>query len=57
MATANDFGPCHHLHPGISGAQTKRVSVLIGKHQPIGTAQIKRVSGIPGSRRSNGSEE
>ena len=45
------------LHPGNSGAQTKRVSVLIGKHQPIGTAQIKRVSGIPGSRRSNGSEE
>ena len=39
------------------GARTKRASVLIGNHQPIGTTQIKRVSGIPGSRRSNGSEE
>ena len=41
-------GPRRHLHPGNSGAQTKRVSVLIGKHQPIGLAQSKRVSVLNG---------
>ena len=53
-----------HLHPqpGTSGAQTKRVSVLIGNHQPIGT-QTKRVGvligshQVPGSRHSHGSED
>ena len=39
------------------------MSFLIGNHQPIGAAQTKRVSvldgdhQVPGSRRSNGSEE
>ena len=52
-----------HLHPGKNGARTKRVSVLIGNHQPTGAAQTKRVSvldcdhRVPGSRRSHGSEE
>ena len=63
-----------HLQPGKSGARTKRASVLIGNHQPIGSARKKRasvlrgnrqlgigqttrVSGILGSRRSNGADE
>ena len=33
-----------HLLPGEDGAQTRRVSVQIGNHQPIGVAQTKRVS-------------
>ena len=63
MATASDFGLRLHLHPGNSGARIKRVSFLIGNHQPIGAAQTKRVSvldgdhQVPGSRRSNGSED
>ena len=35
-----------HLLPGENGAQTRRVSVPIGNHQPIGVAQTKRV-GVP----------
>ena len=35
-----------HLLLGETGAQTKRVSVLIGIHQPIGTAQ-KRCASVP----------
>ena len=52
-----------HLHPGNSGARTKRMSVLIGNHQPTGAAQTKRVSvldgdhRVPGSRLSHGNEE
>ena len=62
MAATNDLGSRLHLHPGNSGARTKRVSVLMGNHQPIGAAQTKRVSvldgdhQVPGSRRSHGSE-
>ena len=33
-----------HLLPGENGAQTRRVSVLIGNHQPIRVAQTKGVS-------------
>ena len=51
-----------HLHLGNNGVRTKRVSVLVGKHQLIGTAQIKRVSvlngdyRVPGSHRSHDRE-
>ena len=51
-----------HLHPGDGGARTKRVSVLIGNHQPIGATRTRRMSvldgdcRVPGSRRSHGSE-
>ena len=41
----------------IGSARTNCASVLSGNHQLIGTAQTTRVSGIPDSRRSNGSEE
>ena len=44
-----------HLLPGKNGAQTKRVSVLIGNHQPIGVAQIRRVSVLDCDRRAHGS--
>ena len=44
-----------HLLPGKNGARTNRVSVLIGNHQPIGTAQIKRVSVLDCDRRVHGS--
>ena len=37
--------------PGLNGAQTKRVSVLIGNHQPIGVAQTKRMSVLECARR------
>ena len=60
----------HHLghgnnqrpgHPLLfdNGVQTTRVSVLIGNHQLIGAAQIKRVSVPNGEHRarSHGSEE
>ena len=52
-----------HLLPCKNGARTRRVSILIGNHQPIGTAQIKRVSVVDcdrrvhGSHHSHGSEE
>ena len=51
----------HHL--GNNGVRAKRVSVLTGKHQLIGAAQTHRVNDpngdhrVPGSHRSNGSEE
>ena len=45
-----------HLQPGKNGALTKRVSVLIGNHQPIGVAQIKRVSILDCDRRAHGSD-
>ena len=52
-----------HLHPGNRGARTKRASVLIGNHEPIGATQTNRVSvldcdrRVPGSHHSYGSEE
>ena len=44
MATTNDQDFVFHLHPGKSGPRTKRVSFLIGSHQPIGAVRTKRVS-------------
>ena len=44
-----------HLHPGNSGAQTKRVSVLIGS-QLIGTAQIRCAKVRHGSHTTCGNE-
>ena len=43
-----------HLLPGKNGAQTKRVSFLIGNDQTIGTAQIKRVGVLDRDRRVHG---
>ena len=47
------FGIAQSNQPPIGTAQSICVMALMGNHQP----QIKRVSGIPGSRTSNGSEE
>ena len=44
-----------HLLLGKNGAQTKRASVLIGNHQPIGTAQTKGVSVRHGDHQAHGS--
>ena len=44
-----------HLLPGENGAQTKRVSVLIG-NQLIGKARIKRARILHGSHVSLGNE-
>ena len=44
-----------HLLLGKNGAQTKRASVLIGSHQPIGTAQTKGVSVRHGDHQAHGS--
>ena len=38
-----------HRLLGDTGNQTRRVSVLIGNHQPIGVTEIKRVSVPTGS--------
>ena len=52
-----------HLHLGNNGVRTKRVSVQIGKHQLIGSAQTHCVNDpngdhrVPGSHHSQGSEE
>ena len=35
-----------HLLPGKNGTQTRRVSVLIANHQPIGVTQTKRASAL-----------
>ena len=40
-----------HLLLGDNGDRTKRVSVLIGDHQLIGAAQIKRVNDPNGDHR------
>ena len=46
-----------HLHHGNSGAQTKFASVLIGKHQPIGSARSKRASVLIGKHQPIGSAQ
>ena len=35
-----------HLLPGKNGTQTRRVSVLIANHQPIGVTQTKRANAL-----------
>ena len=65
LGHGNNQRPALRLHflPGKNGAEIRRVNVLIGNHQPIGTAQIKRVSVLDcdrrvlGSHQSHGSEE
>ena len=42
--------PHLHLLRDENGAQTKRVSILIDNHQPIGRAQTRRVSVLIGSQ-------
>ena len=42
--------PHLHLLRDENGAQTKRVSILIGNHWPIGRAQTRRVSVLIGSQ-------
>ena len=44
-----------HLHLGNTGVQTKRVSVLIGKHHLLGAAQFQRVNDSNGDHRVPGS--